>query len=228
MGGKAGAGVAVQPASITEAGSLVTPLAAEVQLTGVRLHEPSEVPFGFREEFRPASELGPLSHLARRGKLDYFMPKLPKDARILDLGCADNWFKRSVGERGWKNVVGVDLFPPADFVGDVRKWQNLGLDPHSFDAVIAFEVLEHGDFADAIWDLLKPDGLLFATTPIPRMDPVCRVLEAFHLLQRRSSPHSNLLDLRNLRRFEVCERRIKALVSQWAVLSPLSVRTHVH
>jgi 2-polyprenyl-3-methyl-5-hydroxy-6-metoxy-1,4-benzoquinol methylase len=167
-----------------------------------------------------ASQLGPLSQVARRGKLKYFLPQVSKEASILDLGCADNWFKRAAAERGWRNVVGFDVVPPADIVGDVRQWRELDVAPHSFDVVVAFEVLEHGDFAHAAWGLLKPDGLLFATTPIPRMDPICRFLEKLHLLQRRTSPHSHLIDLRQLEYFEVVQRHIKAGVSQWAVLRP--------
>ncbi len=168
----------------------------------------------------PAASKGPLSGLARKGKLKYFLPQIGHQARILDLGCSDNWFKRAANRRGWTNVVGIDLHPPADIIGDVFDWSALGLEPHSFDAIVAFEIIEHGDFSRVMWDLLKPDGLLFATTPIPRMDPACRVLEGMRLLQRRTSAHSNLTDLRKLANFDVVERRIRAGVSQWAVMRP--------
>jgi 2-polyprenyl-3-methyl-5-hydroxy-6-metoxy-1,4-benzoquinol methylase len=172
-------------------------------------------------DFSPTkSQLGPLSQVARRGKVNFFLPKVSQDARILDLGCADNWFKKVAAERGWDNVVGMDLFAPADIIGDVRNWRDIGVPEHSFDIVVAFEVLEHGDYAESVWHMLKPDGLLFATTPVPRMDPVCKMMEALHLLQRRTSPHSHLIDLRELEYFEVIERHIKAGVSQWAILRP--------
>jgi hypothetical protein len=90
--------------------------------------------------------------------------------------------------------------------------------PHSWDAITAFEVLEHGDFAPTFRELLRPRGLLFATTPVPRMDPVCHALERIGLLQRRTSPHSHLTDLRRVSGFEVASWRVKAGVSQWAVL----------
>jgi len=169
---------------------------------------------------RRAPQLGPLSSVARRGKLRYFLPKVDQTARILDVGCADNWFSRSAAERGWTNVVGLDLEPPADVVGDVFNWRELGLEPHSFDAIVAFEVLEHADFSPTFWELLAPDGLLMATTPLPAMDGVCQVMEHLHLLQRRTSTHSHLIDLRHLPKFDVVERKIRAGVSQWAVLRP--------
>ena len=161
---------------------------------------------------------GPLSWLARRGKLRYFLPWVGRDARILDLGCSDNWFKRGAAARGWTGVTGLDLMPPADIVGDVFNWRELGLSPHSWDAVVAFEVLEHGEFAPVIGELLRPGGLLFATTPVPRMDPVCHALERVGLLQRRTSPHTHLTDLAEVAGFDILDRRLKAGISQWAVL----------
>jgi 2-polyprenyl-3-methyl-5-hydroxy-6-metoxy-1,4-benzoquinol methylase len=145
---------------------------------------------------------------------------LPKTARILDVGCGDNWFKQSAAAKGWTNVTGIDLAPPADIVGNVLDWPNLELEAHSFDAIIAFEVVEHGDFSQALHDLLKVDGLLMVTTPVPKLDPVCRAFEALHLLQRRTSPHTHLVDLREFPRFTVVHRQIKAVISQWAVLRP--------
>ena len=165
-------------------------------------------------------KLGPLSNVARRGKLKFFLPLVPKDARILDVGCADNWFRQEAEDRGWTNITGVDLTPPADIVGDIFKWRELGMEAHSFDAIVAFEVIEHGDFAPVFHDLLKPGGLLLMTTPVPRLDPVCQLLEHLRLLQQRSSPHTHLTDLRRLPSFDVVERRIKAGVSQWGVLRP--------
>lgn len=168
----------------------------------------------------PQPQPGPLSWLARQRKYSYFLPWVPSDARILDLGCAGNWFKAGAAKRGWTNVVGLDLAPPADIIGNVFDWRELGIEPHSFDAVVAFEVLEHGDFAPVIRELLKPAGFLFATTPVPRMDRVCQALEKLGALQRRTSPHSHLTDLRQVNGFEVVDRKIKAAISQWAVLRP--------
>jgi len=169
----------------------------------------------------PKRRVGPLSEVARRRKVRYFLDHLPRSARILDVGCADNWFKAAAARRGWTNVIGLDLQPPADVVGDIFNWRSLDLEPHSFDAIVAFEVVEHGDFTEPLHDLLKPDGYLMLTTPVPGMDWVCRALETLRLLQRRTSPHDYLVDLRHFPRFEIVERRIKAGVSQWGILRPL-------
>jgi len=169
----------------------------------------------------PRRRLSPLSGAGRRFKINFSLKRLPKDGLILDFGCAENWFKQAAAERGFHNVVGLDLGPPADVIGDIRQWRALDLEPHSFDAIVAFEVVEHGDYAEALHDLLKPDGQLLVTTPVPRMDPICRLLEACRLLQQRSSPHTHLIDLRRFPRFEVIERQVKAGLSQWGVLRPI-------
>jgi len=168
----------------------------------------------------PARRLGPLSNVARRAKVKFFLQYLSPDALVLDVGCGDNWFKRAAATRGFTGVTGLDLYPPADIIGDIRSWQSLGLLPHSFDAIVAFEVVEHGDYSESFRELLKPNGKLFLTTPLPAMDGVCRMLESLRLLQRRTSPHTHLIDLRHFPRFDVVERHVKSGVSQWAILRP--------
>jgi 2-polyprenyl-3-methyl-5-hydroxy-6-metoxy-1,4-benzoquinol methylase len=163
---------------------------------------------------------GWLSRYARKKKLEFFFQYVRKDAAILDVGCADGWLKEWARVRGWWNVTGVDLVPPADVVGDISKWRQLGLPDHSFDVIVAFEVVEHGDLAEALCALLKPDGQLMVTTPVPSLDWACKVMEGMGLLQRRTGEHTHLVDLRNYPRFRVVERRTKGLVAQWAILAP--------
>lgn len=162
-----------------------------------------------------------LSGLARAKKLDFFFSRIPKEARVLDVGCADGWAERWARERGWTNLVGLDLLGPADVVSDVRDWRAAGLDKHSFDAILAFEVVEHGDITPALHDLLKPSGRLMATTPVPQMDWACQLGELAGLLQRRTSPHTHLVDLRHVPSFEAVEHHVRGFISQWAVLRPI-------
>lgn len=172
-----------------------------------------------------------LSDLARRRKLEYFLGQLPKDAHILEIGCADGWVGRYALEHGWRDYTGVDVLEPAQplphaFVhGDINDWQRLGLAPASYDAIVAFEVIEHGDFFAAIQALLRPGGLLLVTTPVPRMDWACRLLEAVGLNQRRSSPHTHLIRLAELpAALRPVHLQVKAGISQWGVfrLAPRS------
>jgi SAM-dependent methyltransferase len=174
------------------------------------------------KERSPEIASPPVSELARRKKLEFFFARIDPAARILDLGCADGWVGRWAAEHGYTDVTGVDVVPPADVVGDIRNWEALGLQAHSFDVVIAFEVVEHGDYADAIHDLLKPDGRLMATTPVPRFDWVCRIAEGVGLFQKRTSPHAHLIDLRLFPQFDCVERVVRGGIAQWAVLRPRS------
>lgn len=161
-----------------------------------------------------------LSRYAREKKLEFFFSRIPAGSSILDLGCADGWVRRWATERGWDSITGIDLRPPADVVGDVNRWSELGLGAASFDCIVAFEVLEHGDLAAAVRALLKPSGLLMATTPVPRFDWVCKSLEAVRVLQKRTGEHVNLVDLRSYPGFEVVDWRVKGLISQWGILRP--------
>jgi len=176
-----------------------------------------------------------LSNYARRAKLEYFLGQLPKDARILEVGCAQGWFGEYAVRHGWTDVTGIDIVrptvpPPHAFVhGDINDWPALGLRAGSFDAIVAFEVIEHGDFYAAMADLLRPGGKLMVTTPLPHMDWVCKVLERIGLNQRRSSPHTHLIYLRDLPViFDLKESLVKGGISQWGVFERLPRQRKVH
>jgi 2-polyprenyl-3-methyl-5-hydroxy-6-metoxy-1,4-benzoquinol methylase len=158
-----------------------------------------------------------LSTLARRKKERFFFHDLPKTARILEVGCGAGWVGEYLERHGWHNYVGLDIVPPADVVGDVRDWANLGLEADSFDAVAAFEVVEHVDCFRACYDLLKPGGRMLITTPLPHRDWVMKALETCGLNQKRTSPHDHLVYLNQVPLF--AEKRVKTVagLSQWAV-----------
>lgn len=118
-------------------------------------------------------------------------------ARVLEVGTGDGWFARRLREFGCA-VVALDLVPPADVVGDIRRWRDLGLQEGSFDAVVALEVIEHVDCLDCLRALCKEDGLILLSSPHPDWDWVMILLERLHLNQRRTSEHSNLTDFRSI------------------------------
>ena len=157
----------------------------------------------------------PLSDYAQRKKIDYFLRPIPRSAAILEVGSGSGWVGRFLRENGWTNYRGIDFAPPADIVGDIRRWKELGLAPESFDVIVAFEVVEHVACFDACFELLKPGGSLLLTSPVPRMDWACRMLEAVGLNQKRTSPHDNLIDFRNVPRFRPVEIRVIAGMFQW-------------
>jgi SAM-dependent methyltransferase len=159
-----------------------------------------------------------LSTYAQRKKIAYFLADLPKNSHILEIGCGSRWVGDYLRSNGWSHYVGADLVPPADIVGDIKAWQELGLKPASFDVVIAFEVIEHVDLVREAYDLLKPGGQLLLTSPVPHMDWAMKLLEAFGLNQRRTSPHSNLVYFDRIPLFEIVSIRNMAALSQWGVL----------
>lgn len=158
-----------------------------------------------------------LSDIAQKKKIDYFLSPLPKDAAILEIGCGAKWVGDHLRSAGYTNYVGNDLFPPADIVGDIREWAKLGLKAESFDAIVAFEVVEHVDLFQEAYDLLKPGGTLLLTSPVPEMDWAMQILEAIGLNQKRTSPHDHLIDFRTIPLFEAVEIRRVAGLSQWGI-----------
>ena len=158
-----------------------------------------------------------LSDYARRKKFDFFLRDVPKDSRILEIGCGDGWLGRELRGAGWTGYVGLDVVAPADVVGDVRDWRELGIGPESFDVVIAFEVVEHVPCFQECYDMLRPGGLLMLTSPAPRMDWLCRLLEWVGLSQKRTGPHDHLIRFEEIPLFEPVTIRRVGWMAQWGV-----------
>ncbi len=160
-----------------------------------------------------------LSAIARRKKTAFFLDPLPKSARILEIGAGSGWAGAYLKRHGWRHYTGLDVVPPADVVGDVRAWDRLGLAAGSFDAVVAFEVVEHVDCFAACRDLLAPGGKLLVTTPLPHRDWVMKALEAVGLNQKRTSPHDHLVYLDRVGGFAGRDVRVVGGLSQWGVFT---------
>lgn len=166
-----------------------------------------------------------ISSYAQKKKLDYFFSMIDKKAKILEVGSADGWVGKYATKNGWKNFTGLDIVEPKEtkqeytFIkADINEWQKTKLKRSSYDVIIAFEVVEHGDFFQSFNQLLKPGGLLIITTPVPHMDPVCNFLEMIGLNQRRTSEHSHLIYAKDIPFFEPVEIKVKGFISQWGVL----------
>jgi SAM-dependent methyltransferase len=155
--------------------------------------------------------------ISRRKKVRYFLNRIPKSHRVLEIGCADGWVGEYLRANGWMNYTGIDLKPPADIVGDIRNWRELGLAPESFDVIVAFEVLEHVDCLQDCHELLCSSGVLMVSTPVPHMDWLLRVLEWVRLSQPRTTPH-RCIRLADLPLFDK-DIRIVAGLAQWGLLT---------
>jgi cyclopropane fatty-acyl-phospholipid synthase-like methyltransferase len=163
-----------------------------------------------------------ISEYARRKKIRYFLQQIPKQDRILEVGCGDGWVRDYLRNGGWTNYLGLSVTPPADIVGDIRNWRQLGLSPESFDTIVAFEVVEHVDCFRECHELLRPGGRLMLTTPVPRMDKILKLLETLGLNQKRTSPHDHLVALRHVPYFARKDVRTVGFMAQWGILTKAS------
>lgn len=106
------------------------------------------------------------------------MRDLPREARVLDVGCGAGWFLALLHRQGWRNLSGLDISP--DMLGIAR-----GLAPSArffqtpveefassggqFDVVTCLGTLHHmPDLArvvSSLRELLTPGGLLIVHEP---------------------------------------------------------------
>ncbi len=160
-----------------------------------------------------------LSDYAQRAKINYFLSPIRKNARVLEIGSGSGWVGSYLKQNGWSNYQGLDLEPPADIVGDITKWQNLGMEAESYDVIVAFEVVEHVDLYAACQDLLKPGGKLLVTTPLPHADWFMKILELVRLNQKRTSAHCNLHYLKTTDKLDLTTKKWVAGLSQWGIFT---------
>jgi 2-polyprenyl-3-methyl-5-hydroxy-6-metoxy-1,4-benzoquinol methylase len=160
-----------------------------------------------------------LSDYAQRKKIEYFLQPIPKDAKILEIGSGSGWVGSYLKDNGWTNYHGMDIVPPADVVGDITDWKNLDIEASSFDVIVAFEVVEHVDIYPACEALLKKDGKLLVTTPLPHTDWIMQLLELVKLNQTRTSEHCNLHYLKPVNGLIIHSKKNIAGLSQWGIFA---------
>ena len=119
----------------------------------------------------------PISPVVHDKVLDLIVQHLEKNSEILDLGAGEGEFSRRLIEKEFKAIPvdGFDIY-----------WRNSNIpliianldgefasavspDGKQFDAIVAIEIIEHLEnpylFLRECAKLLKPDGLLFITSP---------------------------------------------------------------
>ena len=174
----------------------------------------------------PPNAKRPVQGWAQRERLKFFSPPFGPDLRVLEIGCGSGWVRPAVAGMGVTDYTGIDLFPPADIVGDVNKWQELGLASGSFDLIVAFEVVEHVDCFQACYDLLANKGKLLITTPVPERDWILKITEGLGLNQKRTSPHDHLVHLDQVPLFEKKDIEIVWGLGQWAIFQKIASGYH--
>jgi len=117
--------------------------------------------------------------------LAYLLERLPEGGRILDAGCGTGPLSLELAKRGYR-VLGVDI--SEKMLALAERWRSefgidpeqcrfvrgdvlsLGLDPGSFDGIVALGFLQYQtDERRALGtfhELLSPDGVLVASGPV--------------------------------------------------------------
>jgi 2-polyprenyl-3-methyl-5-hydroxy-6-metoxy-1,4-benzoquinol methylase len=143
---------------------------------------------------RPSEKYLAKNRLRAEAAMQLLAPRVRKDMRALDVGCAAGTLLSMLRTQGCR-VVGVE--PEPAFADYARKERHIEvhqclleeteLEPESFDLVCASHVLEHTDsptaFLDGVWQLLKPGGLLFIEVP-NLLEPRCSLRRLFHVAHR--------------------------------------------
>jgi 2-polyprenyl-3-methyl-5-hydroxy-6-metoxy-1,4-benzoquinol methylase len=159
-----------------------------------------------------------LSKLAKEKKIKFFIDSIPFNSVVLEVGCGNNWLKDYMLGKGYTNYTGIDVEGKPDIKGNINDWKELALYEGTYDFIIAFEVIEHDDIWDSCFALLKSGGTLMLTTPVPAADWILKMLEFFGLNQKRTSPHSHLVDVSKNRLFKQIFYKKMYGLSQWAIL----------
>ena len=103
------------------------------------------------------------------------LPKMPKNSRLFDVGCAQGFLMEEARKAGFR-VEGVDA--SEEIVKQVRAngfkvylslFEDLRLPAQKFDVVTLLQTIEHmKDLSlslKKVWKILKPGGYLLITTP---------------------------------------------------------------
>lgn len=161
----------------------------------------------------------PIQGWAQRKRLAFFREHLTNGGDIFEVGAGTGWVKSALVDIAPHSYTGIDLHPPADIVGDINRWSDLGLRRESFDTIIAFEVVEHVNCFQACFDLLRPNGKMLITTPVPETDWILKITESLGLNQKRTSPHDHLIHLRSVPHFRQKHIKIILGLGQWAIFT---------
>lgn len=100
---------------------------------------------------------------------------LPRDARILDVGCAGSPFLSNLAEQGYTDLTGIDFsfsgkreFPEDKVKYETGDLTNTRFPFEHFDLVTSLSVIEHGvnpaSYVEEMSRILKPGGLLLTST----------------------------------------------------------------
>jgi SAM-dependent methyltransferase len=102
------------------------------------------------------------------------LARLPKTAKILEIGCGSGFVLKALSEMGYKNVFGIE--PSSDAVGNADKsvkdkiitdiFRAGIFQPQTFDFIFFFQTFDHiqdpNGFLNLCYQLLLPGGYILA------------------------------------------------------------------
>ena len=107
--------------------------------------------------------------------LDEVASRVPKDARVLDVGCGTGAWLSRLRHAGYGCLYGIDLddtamsLPEVDFNKVDLEREDWQIKMRTFDLITAIEVIEHignrTNFLSNLHRHLNPNGLVLLTTP---------------------------------------------------------------
>jgi 2-polyprenyl-3-methyl-5-hydroxy-6-metoxy-1,4-benzoquinol methylase len=141
--------------------------------------------------------------------------------KILNLGRGDGWLTNYLLKKGY-NCTGIDkniAHPNAYFrEEDVSK---LSFGDNTFGCIIMFEVIEH------IWTssytqierVLKPNGKIVLTTPVPRFNWLVELLSKHGIANSLKTPYINLVNINDVsKRWKLLKSNKIFMIDQYGVL----------
>lgn len=163
----------------------------------------------------PAVAVG--SALQRRRVAFFFDDYFNREARLLEIGAGDGWLGPYLIHAGFLGYRRLAATLPADYVGPLRSWRELGLAPASFEIVLAFGGLSgRRAYADC-FALLVPGGRLFLVAPRPERRALARLLTRLGL-RPANAADAEPLDPAALGGFRVRKRQRAGLADEWVSL----------
>lgn len=151
------------------------------------------------------------SRAQRRRVAFFFDDYFDASASILEVGPGDGWLGAYLVHAGFHGYRQLHASPSAD------RLTELGLEPASFEIVVAFDGLRDRRALAGCFALLAPGGRLFLVTPRPERRGLARLLTLLGL-RRASAGDLEPLDLAAIGGFRVLKRRSVGLADEWVSL----------
>lgn len=107
--------------------------------------------------------------IAKMKYIEKFLRKVPKDYKILDVGCGQGLLVKEFKERGY-NIIGVDAFYENEYVEKQDIFNNEYQD-NTFDLILCLDVIEHFSFdkqellVKELARIVRPNGKIVWSIP---------------------------------------------------------------